>query len=601
MTINNPLESPSQTKEFANLNSGDLSFSQISPTNSTEDFSKNLSRNFSTETTLLSKPTDAVDADLAKTHAQINDLNQQAWDLRDSDVLEARKKTKEVAAFLEDLEKQDIPYYQGTAEHLKVLAFLTFRQREFEEALTTAFKALRIYTQLGHTTELAKIFSIIAIIYIELGDFVNAYTYLLKQLNFAEEFDDPINAACAAHDIGLLYESHTEDTTLALSYFNQAQKQFEELDSAWGICITKVSKSALYTKMGQYETALSLAKEALAFGTKNEHDTAKCYAYCRLGCVHAALDNRTKAISYLNQALILSRQLSYDEISAEALFTKAQLFLSSKETETARVLFNEAIKASKTVHDDSLLRKCYVGISESYKLDNDFNMALATYESYITAFEQEKHVENKRKLRNIELIKTMETLRQDAEVTKTQNVALVEKVDELNKLQQELYHLSTRDALTKLYNRRYATEQISIIFNRAKRHGFPLSVALLDLDHFKSINDTFSHLIGDEVLKAVAKILSDTTREIDIAARYGGEEFLLILPNTDIDGAVLVCERIRVRIESYDWQSIATDLKVTTSIGIAHGADRKNADELIALADKYLYESKADGRNTLTS
>ena len=595
MIINNPLETASQTEKSHTL----------------ETFSQPAIVLAELKPTILSaEPKITIDTDnnsstinpnLAKIQTQINDLNYSAWHLRDRNVLEARSKTKEVAKLLENLEDEGTPYYQGLAEHLKVLAFLTFRQREFEEALTIAFRALRLYTQLGYTAELAKIFSIIAIIYIELGDFVNAYTYLLKQLSFAEEFDDVETAACAAHDIGLLYDVHTQNTTLALSYFDQAQAQFEALNQAWGSCISKANKSALYIKIGEYEKALVLAKEALAYGIKHEHDTAKCYAYCRLGCIHAALDNRTEAISYLNQALILSRQLSYDEISAEALFTKAELFLSSKETETARKLFKEAIKASETVHNDSILRKCYVGISESYKVDGDFHMALNNYESYIAASENEKHNENKRKLRNIELIKTMETLRQDAEVTKTQNIALVEKVDELNKLQQELYHLSTRDALTNLYNRRYATEQIGIIFSRAKRHNFPLSIALLDLDHFKSINDNFSHLVGDAVLQAVAQILNDSTREIDIASRYGGEEFLLIFPNTAIEGASLVCDRIRVKIESYDWESIAKGLSVTTSIGLAHGADKENAEELIAIADALLYESKAKGRNTLTT
>ena len=542
----------------------------------------------------------SIDETQTSLQAEINDLNNTAWQLRDRNVLDARSKIKEVENLLDKLAKQNTPYYQGQAQYLKVSAFLTFRQREFEEALTKAFGALRLYTQLGVTDELAKIFSIIAIIYIELGDFVNAYTYLIKQLNFAEEFDDTLTAACAAHDIGLLYDVHTDDTTLALSYFEKAQEQFQKLDKPWGVCISKVSKSALYTKIGLYDTALSLAKDALDFGIQNEHDTAKCYAYCRLGCAHAALNNRTEAISYLNQALILSRQLSFDEISAEALYTKAQLFLSSNETETARELFEESIKASKTVHENGIFRKCYVGISESYKLDGDLQMALDAFESYIIADAQEQHGENKRKLRNIELIKTMEALRQDAEVTKTQNIALVEKVDELNKLQQELYHLSTRDALTNLYNRRYATEQINIIFSRAQRHDFPLSVALLDLDHFKSINDTHSHLVGDSVLQTVAKILDDSTREIDIAARYGGEEFLLIFPDTDIDGAILVCERIRMKIESHNWESIASNLEVTTSIGIATGTDTGSAEGLIAHADKLLYVSKNSGRNMLT-
>lgn len=541
------------------------------------------------------------DTQIREVQKKIDDLNKQAWYARDSDVLEARAHSKKAKKLLDDLAEQNKPYHQGLALYLKVSAFLIFRQREFEEALTTAFAALKLYIQLEKTDELAKVYSTIAIIYIELGDFVHAYTYLLKQLNNAQEYGDQLVAASALHDIGLLYNSHTENTTLALKHFDEAQEQFETLNNGWGACITKANKSALYTKTGNYDKALSLATEALDYGVKYNHDTAKCYAYYRLGCIHAALENHTEAIAYLNQALILSKQLSYDEISAKALLTKAQLFLKSDDILKARELYNETLKFSETVHDNTILQDCYVGIANTYKIEGDTRMALLTYESYIAANLKEKQVESQQKLRNIELVKTMETVRQDAELTKTQNVALVEKVDELNKVQQELYQLSTRDALTNLHNRRYAAEQLNIILKKSKQNQSLVCIALLDLDHFKSINDNFSHLIGDTVLKEIANILNDLTREIDISARFGGEEFLLILPNTPIKGAILVCERIRTAIELYNWENHANGLTVTASIGVAESTGQMDSETLIALADKLLYQSKENGRNKLTS
>ena len=166
---------------------------------------------------------------------------------------------------------------------------------------------------------------------------------------------------------------------------------------------------------------------------------------------------------------------------------------------------------------------------------------------------------------------------------------------------EQLKELSIRDELTKLYNRRYFNEQAARKFTLAQRHHRPLSFAIGDIDFFKRINDRFSHGVGDEVLRRVAEILVSCTRENDIPARYGGEEFVIAFPETSVEGAVAVCERLRMAIESYTWDDIHPQLRVTMSIGLSSIAGVTNYELAIAAADAQLYRAKHNGRNRVLS
>lgn len=159
---------------------------------------------------------------------------------------------------------------------------------------------------------------------------------------------------------------------------------------------------------------------------------------------------------------------------------------------------------------------------------------------------------------------------------------------------EELERLSVTDQLTGLYNRRRLMEVLETEVHRSKRNLHPFALLIMDVDHFKKFNDAHGHLAGDQVLAGVAEVLRETTREIDTAARYGGEEFVAVLPETALDAAVDVAERIRATLAS----RIFEGRRVTLSIGAAefpaHGDD---AQLLIAAADAALYRAKGAGRN----
>jgi diguanylate cyclase (GGDEF)-like protein len=162
----------------------------------------------------------------------------------------------------------------------------------------------------------------------------------------------------------------------------------------------------------------------------------------------------------------------------------------------------------------------------------------------------------------------------------------------------ELERMATSDPLTGIPNHRAFRRRIVEANQRAIRGEKPMSVLFVDIDHFKVINDTYGHSVGDSVLKKVASSIHDTVRQVDFAARYGGEEFVVILEDTGRQGALIMAERLRQRIGGLDYEEMDGGRNVTASIGIAtYPADTASVEELIALADAALYRAKNDGRN----
>ena len=170
--------------------------------------------------------------------------------------------------------------------------------------------------------------------------------------------------------------------------------------------------------------------------------------------------------------------------------------------------------------------------------------------------------------------------------------------DELHIRNDELDRLSRVDGLTGLYNRRHIDEQLGKEILTAERHGQPLAVLMLDIDHFKRVNDVDGHPAGDQVLRQFADRLTEATRAGDTVGRWGGEEFIVIAPHTDLDGALGLGERIRAAVA--DDEMVAGDhtIAVTVSIGCGIGPA---GGRLVERADAALYRSKSEGRNRVTA
>jgi diguanylate cyclase (GGDEF)-like protein len=175
----------------------------------------------------------------------------------------------------------------------------------------------------------------------------------------------------------------------------------------------------------------------------------------------------------------------------------------------------------------------------------------------------------------------------------------------INEAQRKLVELATIDDLTQLCNRRYFFERFNQEMERAKRYQRPLSCLILDIDHFKQVNDTYGHLSGDQVLVDIAQILRNNCRQSDLAGRYGGEELIILLPETDSPGAMIIAERIREMIEQHQTVDDRGEIiRVTVSMGVASltGLELEKMDKnerIVQYADDALLRAKKDGRNRI--
>lgn len=171
--------------------------------------------------------------------------------------------------------------------------------------------------------------------------------------------------------------------------------------------------------------------------------------------------------------------------------------------------------------------------------------------------------------------------------------------EERSLLLNELRYLSRIDDLTGLLNRRVVIEKLGEEVRRSKRYGSELALIICDIDYFKEINDAYGHIAGDRILQVIATLFNESLRSTDIIGRYGGDEFLLILPETSVEGAKEIAERIRLSAEDFELQIGGKQpIKVTLSLGIAKfNPDEEDIDDLIKRADNALYSAKGAGRN----
>ena len=187
--------------------------------------------------------------------------------------------------------------------------------------------------------------------------------------------------------------------------------------------------------------------------------------------------------------------------------------------------------------------------------------------------------------------------RREADVLVEKNRELEHRTRQLEELQDQLRDQAERDWLTGLYNRRYLAAALDRLTETTISGDEPLSLAAVDLDHFKLVNDRFGHDIGDRVLVRTADLLRAAVRPSDVVARTGGEEFVVLMPVAGDDDAIACAERLRRLVAAENWGAIAPGLTMTVSIGVASTGSEERTDALLKLADRRLYAAKAAGRD----
>jgi diguanylate cyclase (GGDEF)-like protein len=398
-----------------------------------------------------------------------------------------------------------------------------------------------------------------------------------------------------------LVASTYKDPVQALQMYKEAYEIFETLGSLEGQSRILNNWASTLLESKDYATALELAQKSLRLaqlaGLKRDEITVTA----TIGEILTGMGEYAQAQSKLKDATLFFDEYGRDISSVYILVDLGQVYLEQNDLESAEQELLNALELSEKMEMRSEQARCHQYLSEIFERRGKFDKALEHYKIFQALREIIAGEGSLTQLAALRVSHQIETAQRDAEIHRLQKEKLQIELDEHKRVHAILEDLATRDPLTNLFNRRHFLNLAEHEWNRALRYKHPLCALMLDIDHFKPINDQFGHASGDQALIAVANVIRSTLRSTEIAGRYGGDEFVILLPETLPQNGLLVARRISQAIIEQAIQTDSGIIKLTPSIGVAclqqeDHATLESLNELLNRADKALYNAKRVGK-----
>ncbi|CAA9582847.1 MAG: hypothetical protein AVDCRST_MAG86-3074 [uncultured Truepera sp.] len=501
-----------------------------------------------------------------------------------------------------------------TSENLLVLSRTYRSLGEYERALRYGLEALAGKRSSGDLLGEAYALNNLGLIYHDPYDSAQALSYYLQGLALSEKLGNRRSKMALLGNLGELY-ADLGDHEKAIEYTHQSLTLSEEIGSQHTAGISLEGLGIFYARLEDHVSALNFYRRALELREKIGDKQGQASTLHHLGALYGATFQGEQASGYYHQSLTLAREIGHPYTEARVLASLGGFYVQEDQLQEARRHFEDALALAQQMKLLGLVRDCSEALYSLYKRQLDFGRALSYLE---TLHETDRTLADERAARRTQLLLIqfdLERTQQAAEIQRLRNVelaqanrALHEKnrqnaklLERLREQAKRLQQQATEDSLTGLYNRRYAERHLKKEFRRAGRYSRPLTIAIADIDNLKEINDTFSHAVGDSVLRTVADLLTAPLRPADIAARYGGEEFVLVLPETDAAGGRVVCEKLCRAVEAHPWHDLHPDLRVTLSVGLCSDFGPGSHEKMLAAADNNLYRAKCGGKNQVVT
>ena len=347
---------------------------------------------------------------------------------------------------------------------------------------------------------------------------------------------------------------------------------------------------------------LAAAEEAFLEIDADADDYGRSLALLSLAEVYLDQERYDEAIARYRQCIDLLSPQMREMVLCEAMLGLGKVYLARGEAERALSPLTEAIARGVSSGAPVEAAQAHRTMAQALKTLGRHKEALAHFEAFHELNERTLRQLSDRRTQILTVQLEVERLERDREIDRLHNVELARAYAELAELHQKLEQqaarlerLSRTDDLTGLPNRRSFEERLEIELQRAHRTSTVISVLMVDLDDFKLINDNHSHVVGDAVLRTTGQALTDCMREVDLCARIGGEEFVVLLPETDVEGALVVGRKIVERVNELNRQ--LRGVEVTASVGVATLETEDDEESLVARADANLYAAKRAGKN----
>jgi len=509
----------------------------------------------------------------------------------------------------------------GLIDALRLLASLHSREGKPEQAIVVGQEALGWMQGDGDPAQRAEVLVDIAASYLELGLNHDALSHLSEAVSAARRAGDSRLLCQAYNRIGLANgqlgryeegERFLNDALVLAREQNNAEEVYHALNNL-GVLV-----STHFDALGERgETALaaqaiararSFTQEALdvARASGNTYRITVCLS--NLGRYRGINGETAAAFDLLDEAYALAIKHGYRALALLCDSNRAEILVHAGRHHQAIPILLVSLERAQDNYSNSLVCDLHRQLYRSYKARGSMPEALAHHEKFHVLvkeqLEQRSNAQSRLLLNRLELDQARfgaERARSEADLLRLRAEQFAIEKASLEAEARELGRRALSDPLTGLGNRRKVDHTLPMLLSHAQHRGESLALAVLDVDHFKGVNDRFGHPVGDAVLKALADILRGALSGADLVARTGGEEFMFALANLPREQALAACERLRRTVETYAWDDIAPGLVLTVSIGLCTDVDRRTADDLVNIADLALYRAKNAGRNRVAA
>ena len=505
--------------------------------------------------------------------------------------------------------------HQGVrAAALAVLALNEYRLGDSESAVAHCRQALPLLRRTKDAAERTQVLCTLVMAHNEMGLHADSLSFATQAIESARQANDPSLMSWALNRASLTYEE-MGDPQRAEPLMIQAldiareirgeEEMFSALNNLASNLLHAAKNLAGDARQSTLERAIGYGEEALQLAEASGNAHREAVGLGNLADGFVLLGQFDRALPYIDRQEALSIQNGYRTMVLLAVLSRAELAKHRGQLDEAAQRYRQVLSEAHSGTDDhDMMRELHQGLYEVYKQQGNFESALRHLEAVLPLEREEMRQRADRQARlliNRIEIENMQAAadraRSEADTQRLRAAALESENQRLADRAIELGRHAMEDQLTGLANRRRVEYELPQHLDAARQRQLPLSLAAIDLDHFKQVNDRFGHAVGDDVLRVIARLLLGNTRSTDLVARMGGEEFIVVLVGTGLPVAAEICERLRKAVAVHDWESSVPGLTVTVSIGLCDAQQAQTMRDLLEQADALLYAAKRGGRN----